>query len=107
MPSRPWVTLNEAVAILTANTDHEVHPRYVKVLADTNKIRMKRIDGRTIHYNRHDLEKYHVRPKGTPRVRPLETRPAYLAEQEAKHAQPNKPAVRKAKHTGENMESVA
>ncbi len=65
-----WVGAQEAAAILTRNTDHEISPDYVRMLAKSHKIAFRARDGRTNEYNLSDLEKYRVRPKGTPRVRP-------------------------------------
>ena len=65
-----WITAQEAAAILTQNTDHEVSADYVRMLAKSNKIGFRAKDGRTNEYNLSDVEKYRVRPQSTPRVRP-------------------------------------
>jgi hypothetical protein len=65
-----WITAQEAAEILTKNTDHEVSADYVRMLAKSNKIAFRAKDGRTNEYNLRDVEKYHIRPQGTPRVRP-------------------------------------
>ncbi len=65
-----WITAQEAALILTRNTDHEVSADYVRMLAQKNKIEYRAKDGRTNEYNLASVEKYRVRPQGTPRVRP-------------------------------------
>jgi len=65
-----WITGQEAVAILTKNTDHEVTPDYLRLLARKGKIAQRPRDGRTNEYRLKDVERYRVRPQGTPRVRP-------------------------------------
>jgi hypothetical protein len=72
MPTKKdrWITAQEAAVILTKNTDHEVSADYVRMLAKTGKVEYRARDGRTNEYNLADVEKYHVRKQGTPRVRP-------------------------------------
>ena len=65
-----WITAQEAAAILTRNTDHEVSADYVRLLAQKNKITFRARDGRTNEYSQASVEAYRVRPQGTPRVRP-------------------------------------
>jgi hypothetical protein len=65
-----WITAQEAAEILTRNTDHEVAPDYVRMLARMHKIEYRARDGRTNEYSLASVEAYHVRPQGTPRVRP-------------------------------------
>jgi hypothetical protein len=75
-----WITAQEAAVILTSNTDHEVSADYVRMLAKAGKIDFRAKDGRTNVYNLSDVEKYRVRPQGTPRVRP---RPSTRKTEEA------------------------
>ncbi len=65
-----WITAQEAAVILTKNTDHEVSPDYVRMLAKTSKIAFRARDGRTNEYNLANVEAYRVRKQGPPRVRP-------------------------------------
>ncbi len=90
-----WISANEAARILSENTDHEVSPDYVRLLARSHKIAFKATDGRTNMYNLRDVERYRVRPKHTPRVRPMETRkPRGLRENiEATPQEEGKPAA--------------
>lgn len=66
-----WINGQEAARILTKNTDHTVSAAYVRILALTKgKIRYRAVNERENEYWRADVEAYHVRPQGTPRVRP-------------------------------------
>jgi hypothetical protein len=65
-----WISANEAAAILTKNTDHKISAAYVRILAKEGKIVFRAKDGRTNEYNLSSVEKYRVRKKHTPRVRP-------------------------------------
>lgn len=65
-----WILANEAAAIMTRNTDHAVSADYVRLVAKQGKIRYRAIDGRTNEYNLNDVERYEVRPKNAPRMRP-------------------------------------
>ncbi len=65
-----WIDAHEAAAILTRNTDHEVSADYVRMLAKNGKLEYRPRDGRTNEYSLASVEAYHVRPQGTPRVRP-------------------------------------
>ncbi len=72
MPTKAtWVSAQEAAQILTANTDHVISADYVFLLAKKKKkIAYRAVDGRTNEYNRRDCERYIVRRRDTPRVRP-------------------------------------
>ncbi len=65
-----WIDAHEAARILTRNSDHKVSPDYVRMLAKMNKITYRAKDGRTNEYSLRDVERYQVRLKHTPRVRP-------------------------------------
>src|SRR5258708_37069284 len=58
-----WLSGNEAALILTKNSGHEVRPNYVRILAAQNKIRSKKIDGRTRAYHGGDVKAYRVKRK--------------------------------------------
>jgi hypothetical protein len=79
-----WLTDKEAAAILTRNTDHEVSVAYVRMLARMNKIEYRPRDGRTNEYRLASVEAYHVRPQGTPRVRPRPSTRKQRVSEEAK-----------------------
>lgn len=65
-----WISAQQAAAILTSHTDHEVSIDYVRMLARINKIAFRAKDGRTNEYRLADVDRYRVRPKYTARVRP-------------------------------------
>lgn len=65
-----WVSAQEGARILTSNTDHEVTSDYVRMLARLDKIETRPINERENEYLKSDLEKYRVRPRNAPRVRP-------------------------------------
>jgi hypothetical protein len=65
-----WISAQEAAAILTSNTDHEISADYVRMLAKGRKIEFRAKDGRTNEYNQASIEAYRVRLKNAPRVRP-------------------------------------
>ena len=65
-----WIPAEEAVKILSENTDHEVSQDYLRTLVRLGKIASRALDGRTNVYSQKDVVAYHVRPQGTPRVRP-------------------------------------
>lgn len=56
-----WVSGNEAARIMSKNSKHEIVPDYIRLLSRQNKIRSKKIDGRTRAYFRPDVEAYRVR----------------------------------------------
>lgn len=58
-----WLSGNEAALILTRNSGHTVQPNYVRILASQNKIRSKKIDGRTKAYHGGDIRAYRVERK--------------------------------------------
>jgi hypothetical protein len=83
-----WITAQEAAVILTKNTDHEISPDYVRMLAKANKIDFRARDRRTNEYRLSDIEAYHVRPQKTPRVRPRpSTRRVQVGEKEEAEAE--------------------
>jgi hypothetical protein len=65
-----WISANEAAAILTANTDHEISADYVRMLARLGKIEYRERNERENEYLKSDVAKYQVRRKHAPRVRP-------------------------------------
>lgn len=65
-----WISAREAADILTSNTDHEVSADYVRMLAQAEKIEFRSRNGRENEYFKPHVERYRVRPKHTPRVRP-------------------------------------
>lgn len=69
-----WIGAQEAAAILTRHTDHEVSVDYVRMLARIHKIAFRAKDGRTNEYNLADVDRYRVRPKYTERVRPRQAK---------------------------------
>jgi hypothetical protein len=58
-----WITANEAGAILTANTDHQVHPDYIRVLVRAGQVQSRKLNGRYNLYLRSDVEKIRIRPR--------------------------------------------
>src|SRR6266852_532676 len=84
-----WITDKEAAAILTRNTDHEVSADYVRMLARMSKIEYRAKDGRTNEYSLSSVEAYHVRPQGTPRVRPRPSTRKQRISEEAKEEASN------------------
>jgi len=88
-----WVTPSEAAAILTANTDHEISVAYVRLLAKQNKITYRAKNTRENEYLKSDVEAYRVRPKHTPRVRPMETRKPHQVREEVTPQEEGKPAA--------------
>lgn len=71
MPTKDrWITAQEAASILTRNTDHDISPDYVRMLAQKGKIDYRARDGRTNEYSQKSVEQYQVRPQAAPRVRP-------------------------------------
>jgi hypothetical protein len=72
MPKRKeeWISANDAAAILTSNTDHEVSADYVRMLAKSGKIEARNRNLREREYLKSDIEAYRVRLKNAPRVRP-------------------------------------
>ena len=65
-----WISAKQAADILTANTDHTISADYVRMLAKSNKITTRERNARENEYLKSDAERYRVRPKHTPRVRP-------------------------------------
>ncbi|MFL5624579.1 MAG: hypothetical protein ACJ788_03185 [Ktedonobacteraceae bacterium] len=65
-----WITAQEAAAILTGNTDHEVSADYVRMLAKSGKIEARDKNLREKEYLKSDAQAYRVRLKNAPRVRP-------------------------------------
>lgn len=62
-----WLTSEEAAEILTANSGHLVKSDYVRKLATMGHIATKRIDKRTLVYNRNQVESYIVSTTPGPR----------------------------------------
>lgn len=60
-----WVSGNEAAAIMTANSGHEVKAAYVRLLAHPshNKIRSRMKNGREREYHKGDVLGYRVERK--------------------------------------------
>lgn len=72
-----WLTSAEAAAILTANSGHEVSPKYVMQMGAKGMVRNKLIGKRMHLYWRKDIQAYRVKKKGPPRqksVKEAETR---------------------------------
>jgi hypothetical protein len=65
-----WITARDAAVILTQNTDHEVSPDYVRLIAKTGKIEARERNRRENEYLKSDVEAYRVRLKNASRVRP-------------------------------------
>lgn len=63
-----WISREQAARLLTANTDHEISPDYLKILVRDDAIRHREPDGRTYLYNRRDAESICIRPKNTPKL---------------------------------------
>jgi hypothetical protein len=61
----PWISANEAAAIISENSGKPVHPDYVRLLARQHpeKLASKPLDGRTNIYLRTDVEKIKVKAK--------------------------------------------
>ena len=65
-----WITGQEAAAILTEKSGHEVKASYVRFLAyRAGKISHRARDGRTEEYLKSDVEQIQVR-KNTPKTEP-------------------------------------
>lgn len=60
-----WIDANEASAILTLNSGHEVKSDYVRTLFKNGKIQSKMLDGRTRGYLKSEIEAYTVQKRHT------------------------------------------
>ena len=58
-----WIDANEAAAILTLNSGHEVKSDYVRTLLRKGKIQSKMLDGRTRGYLKSEIEVLTVKKK--------------------------------------------
>lgn len=58
-----WVSGNEAAALMTENSQHDVSANYIRLLASKGAIRSRNKDGRTKEYLKADVLAYKVEPK--------------------------------------------
>lgn len=58
--SSEWVSGNEAAEIMSRNAGHTVSTAYVRLLANTERIRSRPRNGRENEYHKDDVEKYVV-----------------------------------------------
>lgn len=56
-----WISIKEAAAIISRNSEHEVTPAYLRNLASKGELDTKEIDARTKFYNRAQVEALRVK----------------------------------------------
>lgn len=58
---KTWGTVSEATAILSEGAGRPIYETYVRVLARSGKIRVRKRDARTNEYHLGDCRAYHIR----------------------------------------------